>query len=120
VSATIEAPVELFTAVTNGILTNPVPVIVTSVCVLVKITAGLNALVTAGVDSVGMVTLPPRFTLLPFIVMLLAVNAAGAIAPAVIFTLPCIVVVSPESPTVNEVPDRGLILFVFTSLILFY
>ena len=118
-SATMVAPEVEFTAVTKGTDTKLVPAIVSVACAFV-ITVGDTEL-KVGLVSPCIVTLPPRLTDEPFIVIAefasfeLAIDPANSsfdIAPfGRVKVVPAgKVIVSPFSPICNDVPDCGITL----------
>ena len=109
-SALVIAPVELI-ASTVGTDTKFVPVIVTAVCVF-SITLGLTADIVGLVSPI--VTDPPKDTADPFIVIEEFASFALTTEPSGKVKVPLdasnvapagTVIVSPESPTCNAVPD---------------
>ena len=103
-------------ASTIGTDTKFVPVIMTEVCELVMV-SGDNE-VTVG--KLNVVMDPPRETEVPLIVMALLARSALEIVPEGKLKVTPLgkVIVSPESPSVNVVPNLGLSLSTFTSLII--
>ena len=109
-SATMVAPEVEFTAVTKGTDTKLVPAIVSVACAFV-ITVGDTEL-KVGLVSPCIVTLPPRLTDEPFMVIAEFANSSFDIAPlGRVKVVPAgKVIVSPFSPICSDVPDCGMTL----------
>jgi hypothetical protein len=121
--AAVTAPLEAM-ASTCGIDTKLVPVITTLVAVF-SIVDGLIPEIVGLVSPT--VTDPPRETAEPLIVIAEFAKAAFAIPPPALavsvpptvkFAPEGTVIVSPLSPSCTSVPDLGVTLFTFTSLII--